>query len=966
MNTFSAGQRVNIRGEEFIITSVKQNTAKSQIINALGVSELVAGQHFAFDTSIEGNIDVVSPANTVLVPDASPACRATRLLIEQNIRGNSYSSPKICVAQKCAFNKADYQYEPTLKALELPRPRLLIADGVGLGKTIEVGIFLTEMIRRGKGQRILVCALKSILAQFQEEIWNRFAIPLMRLDSAGVDRIKAEIPMNKNPFDYYDKTIISIDTLKNNGKFRSWLEKTRWDVIVIDECHTVANDGSLRGELAQFLAEHCDSLILTSATPHNGRAESFANLMRMLEPTSIPRSGEYSKEDVVKYYVRRFKNNIADADIRSNFQERKVVPVDVALTPAEEEVLALQQKIKFRSLSAANAIDAEADDAQSSDTDTDRQDLLFAFSLFKTFLSSPAAALKSVENRMAKTDLNAEELAKLKTLIESLIANGTDSRYDALRAKLQEMNWHGKQSDERIVIFSERIETMNYLKRRLTEDFKMKDEQVALFHGSLTDVEQEEMVADFGKEESRVRVFISSDSGSQGVNLHYFCHQMFNYDIPWSLITLEQRNGRIDRYGQTKTPYIYYLVAKSANDTVRSDLQVVEKLVEKEKEVHKTLGDAQSVMCLFNPKKEEAAVAKAIASGDANYLDPTHETSERKTKRRSLGFFTRGSNTTPAREHTSYEEPQLTLFENDMAFYRDLIDQLHSTRSIADGVRVVDADAPYVEVPNTESLRDILYDIPREAQPTGDNPYRLCIDKQVVMQSIAEARRSKSNQWAKLQMLYDLHPIVAYLLGKLAASAPKEQALVVRNKLAGADMALFLFYGSVANGHGTTLLSKFFIVRMRLSTGQSVGRPVSLADFVAEHPEMRQPFYSGEVTEADLKTLKDLMPDAIDDANYNYMIDRQNKLSQKMSLQLAEYRKHLAQWVAQSETTVKQEHDAHLSSPDAIAPIVRRDYEGKMHEIETINQKESQFAKDLYNLDTTDPYLRLLAIFFNK
>lgn len=950
MTAFSSGQRICVRGEEFRITRVERNYDGKEILYADGLSELVANKHYIFDTKIEeennNKIMIVSATNTQLVTDDSPQCRATRLLIESTIRGNDYYSKKICVAQKGAFNVADYQMEPTLKALELPRPRLLIADGVGLGKTIEVGIFLSEMIRRGRGRRILVCALKSILAQFQEELWNRFAIPLMRLDSTGVDHIRMNIPMNKNPFDYYDKTIISIDTLKNNGKFRAWLEKTRWDIIVIDECHTVANEGSLRGQLAQFLANHCDSLILTSATPHNGSAESFANLMRMLEPTSIPRDGEYTKEDVEKYYVRRFKNDIEDENIRQNFQERKVISVDVELAPQEEALLALQQKIKFRSLK--------------DETDEEHRDLLFAFSLFKTFLSSSAAALKAVNNRLAKDHNNTEELENLKGILEEMNQLQIDSRYEAFRNKLKELKWKGTKKDERIVVFTERIETMNYLAARLKEDFKMKDDQIVLFNGSLSDTEQEELVADFGKEDSKIRVFLSSDSGSQGVNLHYYCHLMFNYDIPWSLITLEQRNGRIDRYGQKETPYIYYLIAKSTSDSVRSDMAILKKLVDKEEEVHKTLGDALSVMNLYSAEKEAVAVTKAIKTHDTHFLETNQEGEEQKTRRRRGGFFSLGKNTTPAKEHKVLYEPQLSLYHDDMQFYRDLFAELESKGRNEHGeIQVVDAEIPYVEAMESKDLKEVLYDIPREALPT-DRVFRLCNNRKVVMDAIADSRKENNNNWAKFQPLYDLHPIIQYQLTKLAASIPKEQAFVVKHKMFPQDTALFLMYGSVANGLGQTLVSKFFVVPMNIQKGTLCEAPYSLDDMLKKYPDMMNTIYQESVSEEELALLQDLLSDALENGETQYMYSRQNEESHKMSQQLEIYRQKLAHWANQAKQQLS------IQFGEDVVQFRQKAYSKAEEEIETIVSKQSQFNNDLFTLDNNEPYIKVLAVFFNR
>jgi SNF2 family DNA or RNA helicase len=303
------GIRISLRGEDFIVTNRERD-----IIDVEGISELVYGQSFQFDLRLE-NYRVIQPEETELQADDSTHYRQTKLFLETIFRNSSHYSEHIEIAHKAAIRGANYQFESTIKALSLPQPKILIADAVGLGKTVQVGIFLAELIRRGKGKKVLVVTPKSILAQFQQEIWARFAIPLVRLDSQGIARIKTEIPSNKNPFDYYDKVIVSIDTLKNNAKFRHYLEKVKWDIVAIDECHTVANVASQRGGLAKFLSERTQAMVLTSATPHNGKRENFANLISMLDPTAIPYDGEFTKEDIQPLYVRRFKKDIEDEEI---------------------------------------------------------------------------------------------------------------------------------------------------------------------------------------------------------------------------------------------------------------------------------------------------------------------------------------------------------------------------------------------------------------------------------------------------------------------------------------------------------------------------------------------------------------------------------------------------------------------------------------------------------------------------
>ena len=942
------GTRIKLRHEEFLVRKVVPNYDNTQLLHCEGISELVKGHRFIFDTKLD-KPEEISPENTQLIPDESQGYLRTKLFLETQFRHATRTSQKITIAQKGAFDLAEYQLTPTLIALELPRPRILIADGVGLGKTVEVGIFLAEQIKRGKGQRILVLALKSILAQFQQEIWNRFAIPLVRLDSVGILKVKAQLPANKNPFDFYDKTIISIDTLKHNAKFRLWLEKSHWDVIVIDECHTVANR-SQRGNLARFLATRCESLVFTSATPHNGRKESFANLLRMIEPTSIPRTGDYTKEDVLPYYVRRFKNDIQDEKVLANFQDREVVALRAPLSPWEESFLERQQKMKFEALNTR-----EKDETKG------KNDLLFSIGLFKSYMSSPEAALQSLKNRIKTVTEkpkrtnhlqdNLEVLEELKEELDTLVKNKQDSKYDRFKQELAQINWKGRPKDDRIVVFTERIPTLKMLKRRLMEDFKLPEKRVAEFHGGIKDSDQHKIIEDFGKEDSDIRVFLTSDAGSQGVNLHYYCHRMFNYDIPWSLITLEQRNGRIDRYGQKNTPYIYYLVSESDQKGLKTDLHIINKLTEKEEEVYRTLGDAGSVMHLYDSKQEEKYVENALAQGDEGYLD--HNPDEEEFDYASL--WDDEDEATEATLTDQPIEPSFSFFPDDMTYYSTLIESLRANGLVKPQSISIDNE-DLVTVTNTEEIDQILFDMPPEAKPKLGDTFRLTTNADLVQESIAEARK-KQGEWAKFQIMYDLHPVVHYLMTKLEAGIAKNSAFVARTKQIPEGQRFFVFHGQASNNLGQAVLSDFFAIGLNHEGGQ-VAMPIGLMNFLDQYNLTRE-LYSLPIPPDLLEGVKKILPRAISIANNLHMQPKQDLAKDRMENQAEAYRIKVQAWKAEASNQLvidfKDRPDTNFNKSE------RADAE---QEIQTIFHERSQYAKDMAALGG-EPFLRLLAVFIH-
>jgi SNF2 family DNA or RNA helicase len=304
-----------------------------------------------------------------------------------------------------------YQLDPALQALRQPRSRILIGDAVGLGKTLEAAVLATELIQRGRGKRILVVTQKAMLTQFQKEWWSRFSIPLVRLDSVGLARVRNRIPANHNPFNHFDRSIISVDTLKANLEYRNYLENAWWDIIVIDECHNVAARAgeaalSRRARLAKLLATRSDTLILLSATPHDGSARSFASLMALLDPTAISDPDDYTPADFRDkgLVIRRFKKDIRD-QVPDDFQERETVCLREPASAAEESAYEALLAVAF---------------TQGGRHRAGRQQELQRVGLQKALFSSPAAALDSVRRRIAllssKPDATADEATEVEGL----------------------------------------------------------------------------------------------------------------------------------------------------------------------------------------------------------------------------------------------------------------------------------------------------------------------------------------------------------------------------------------------------------------------------------------------------------------------------------------------------------------------------------------------------------------------
>ncbi len=599
------GVTIECRDEHWLVSNVARTTDGFRI-RARGVSDYVRDTTATFFTALD-DITVFDPANVTVTPDESSHFRHTRLWLESTLRRTPVPlyQKQLEVATQMLADPLDYQLSAVKSALsdERIRPRVLLADAVGLGKTLEIGMILAELIRRGRGERILVVTPKHVMEQFQQELWTRFAIPLVRLDSQGIQKVRQKLPASKNPFTYFPRVIVSMDTLKA-PKYRAQLEKVRWDAVVIDEIHNATNAGSQNNELVRTLAPTTESLILASATPHNGREESFKEILRLLDPLSVLPDGSIDMEAAKKLIIRRHRNSPEVASVVGEKWAKRGEPRNILVDASPEE----------------NAVARAIAEDWVNTPATTANDRLFPWTLVKAFLSSPAALAESITARQKlNKPKEQDKLERLKEL-NSKVTEENSNKFAALIDYLMSIGVK-KGSERRVVIFSERVATLQWLQENIAKHLKLPKDAVKVMHGGLSDSDQLALIDEFKRTDTPLRVLITGDVASEGVNLHAQCHHLVHYDIPWSLIRIQQRNGRIDRYGQEHEPEITSLLLDPKDAEVADsigELRVLTRLIDREYSANLLLGDAAPLMGKHNPKAEEDEI-RAVLMHDREF-----------------------------------------------------------------------------------------------------------------------------------------------------------------------------------------------------------------------------------------------------------------------------------------------------------------------------------------------------------
>ncbi|GLY21622.1 DISARM system SNF2-like helicase DrmD [Micromonospora sp. NBRC 101691] len=552
----------------------------------------------------------------------------------------------------------DYQLEPVARAVDAPRVNLLLADDVGLGKTIEAGLVAQELLLRHRARRIMIVCPAGLTLKWRDEMAEKFGLDFAIVDSERCAAVRRSHGSAANPFEIHPLSIVSLPWLRGQ-KAQRLLDEVlpadgptyprTFDLLILDEAHHVAPAApkqiyavdSQQTKLIRRLAPHFTHRLFLSATPHNGYQASFTALLEILDNQRFARGVRPDPAAVKDTVVRRLKRDIEE-DGKPRFVERQAYAIPVAYPADERQIHALLTR--FAELRRKRL------HSQRGRRATDLVTLL----LKKRLFSSPAAFahtlrvyLDTLANRKGSPSLAAgddvpewmdELMEDMATYDDEQLAEAEDDALNRVRplqpdptddetALLEKMlNWAEQKearpdakarelityltaicrpdgrhwTNERVVVFTEYRDTQTWLADLLRQE-GLGGDGLALLHGGTPGDEREQIRLAFQAHptERPVRILLATDAASEGIDLQNHCHRLVNYDIPFNPNKLEQRIGRIDRYGQQVAPEIQHFVGTGFGKPVgafEADLEFLSRVATKVARMEEDLGSVNAVL----------------------------------------------------------------------------------------------------------------------------------------------------------------------------------------------------------------------------------------------------------------------------------------------------------------------------------------------------------------------------------
>jgi len=467
--------------------------------------------------------------------------------------------------------------------------------------------------------------------------------------------------------------------------------------------------------------------------------------------------------------------------------------------------------------------------------------------LYKLFLSSPEACIETVQGRLKHLDKNALDspeipcLNRLETALSKLDISHS-SRYQLLKKQLLAIGWTGEKNSPRILIFTESPRTQRALAPFLARDFKFKYSErfedqphqvLATINGSTPDIHLMKTVEAFATGSAAVRLMLATDVASEGINLHHECHHIFHYDLPWSIITLIQRNGRIDRLGQKNPPELRYLMVNTKQGVIKGDTAIFERLVNKVEEINRLRQSGESVLELYDPKAEEEYIAsQGILPGDVDVLEkavavapPETVALEAILRNASqtghddfLDFLTGDGGSAETDSETrqtgqSAGSHRMRLF-SDRAFllegYKFLSERnpgYHPIQEVGKLIKITAPDDLKRRLGAPDSRGDVIFGataIPTESWPKNSEFW--LTDDPAQVNTAIEAARNTSGYWAKELLCGEAHPIMQWITERLVMQIKRGEAPFILSENFEPGELCFCFIGQVSSKAGTPLV----------------------------------------------------------------------------------------------------------------------------------------------------------------